>query len=282
MSRADTYFADTTIVYYRLHSHVLLKQAVQEAVGQGKLAVSNFVRGEYIRGFVIGLIDLYSTIKEENAVEPGIQVFVARMGGHPRKLSHALQSIAHWLCGLEEWQDVGKTLRRLGEYIRGRVYEFDITFVTRARDPLNCELGILSFPQDTYQENQVFDFRKEFEDVRSGPTCDQCEFRQDQQQELNADGVDLHSPNQQRAHAHYKGYVQQAKWVDKALRSRLTTPSCWYCEKLADTIIALSAPVQTTLLTGDKQSFPPLTSILRKPLQLVPSLEELRRRRDGK
>ena len=51
----DTHYADTTVIYYRLHSHSLLQAAVRDAVGKGTLAVSNFVRGEYIRGFVTGL-----------------------------------------------------------------------------------------------------------------------------------------------------------------------------------------------------------------------------------
>src|SRR5258708_35772119 len=110
MSKKDTYFADTTIVYYRLHSHSLLKQALSQATGGGLVVVSNFVRGEYLRGFVVGLIDLYATIKEENAVEDGIHVFTSQMGGHPRRLGNALQSVTQWLCGLEDLAEGNTTL----------------------------------------------------------------------------------------------------------------------------------------------------------------------------
>jgi hypothetical protein len=90
----------------------------------------------------------------------------------------------------------------------------------------------------------------------------------------------LYSEAQRRTHAEYEGYVSQAKMMDKAVRSRKTTPSCWYCDRLGDTIIALSAPRGLTILTGDGQSFPALASILGKPLILIPSLSVLRANRD--
>jgi len=61
-------------------------------VGAHRLAVSNFVRGEYIRGYLTGLIDLYSAIMEEQSVEDGIQVFAADAGNRPRKLANAFTS----------------------------------------------------------------------------------------------------------------------------------------------------------------------------------------------
>jgi hypothetical protein len=64
--------------------------------------------------------------------------------------------------------------------------------------------------------------------------------------------------------------------MDQAVRSKLTDPSCWHCDRLGDTIIALSAPANSTILTGDKQSFPALAKILSKPIELIPSLQELR------
>jgi hypothetical protein len=61
-----------------------------------------------------------------------------------------------------------------------------------------------------------------------------------------------------------------------ALRSRITTPSCWYCDRLGDVLIALSAPDGMVILTGDKQSFPALGEIFGKEIILLPSLQELR------
>jgi hypothetical protein len=280
VSSAKKFFADTTVVYYVLHGHSLQKEAVRDAVRDGMIAVSNFVKGEYIRGYVIGLIDLYSAIKEEQSVEDGIHLFLADMGHHPRKVANALQSTTTWLCGFEDWPVVDKTLRRLGEYIRGCLSRFDLHFLTRSRDQLNCEIGILSFPQETYDETHLFNFYREFEQVTDGPTCSQCDFRQDQQTRLIAAGIDLYSPAQQVAHAKHEGYVKQAKNIDKAVRSKMTSPSCWYCDRLGDTIIALAAPDEAVILTGDAASFPALAAILGKtPPELIPSLQKLRERR---
>jgi hypothetical protein len=276
----DTHYADTTAVYYRLHGHSLLKNAVTEAVGKGTLSISNFVRGEYIRGYVTGLIELFYAIKAEQSVPDGIHYFNAQMGTrHPRKVANALQTAASWLGGLEESNDIEKTLRRLGEQIRNVLILFDMTFVRRARDPLACEIGVMSFPSETYQEKHILDFYEEYNRIREKPNCDQCQFRKDQMTKLDAAGRDLHSGRQQQRYAEYGGYVKQAKAIDMARRSP-KNPSCWYCDRLGDTIIALSAPDGLTIVTGDGQSFPPLATILEKPLALIPSLDQLRELRD--
>src|SRR4051812_7149958 len=116
MSKAPRVFIDTTVVYYRLHSHSLLAEAVQKAVADQEVVVSNFVRGEYIRGYVIGLIDLYSAIKMENNVQDGIHLFNAEMMNNPRRVKNAFAATLQWL-NMEDAIDVQKTLRRLGEAI---------------------------------------------------------------------------------------------------------------------------------------------------------------------
>lgn len=281
MAEAKTYFADTTVVYYRLHGHSLQSEAVRDAVGSDRMVVTNFVRGEYIRGYVAGLIDLYSAIKEEKSVEDGIHVFTSDAGGRPRKIANALNTVARSLMGYEDWRDVHKTLRRLGEDIRARLLCFDAIFLNRVRDPLACEIGVMSFPQESFDEKHIFDFYEELEKTREEPGCDQCAFRRDQIATLTAAGIDLYGTVQQTKHKDYKGYLGQAEWMDKAARSTKTEPSCWYCDRLGDTIIALSAPNDATLLTGDKQSFPVLAEILGTPIKLIPSLAELREKRDA-
>lgn len=250
-------------------------------MGKGTLAVSNFVRGEYIRGYVIGLMELYFVIKEEQSVENGIHLFNGEMGTrHPRKVANAFQSATSWLGSLEDAKDVEKTLRRLGEHIRATLILFDMTFIRRARDPLNCAIGVLSFPSVTYQENHLLDFYEEYQRIRDDPDCDQCEFRRKQQAKLSEAGIDLYSQIQQQKYEHCKGYVQQTNWIEKAVRSPKSKPTCWYCDRLGDTIIALSPPDGLTIVSGDSQSFPPLADILGKPLALIPSLNTLKAQRD--
>src|SRR6266404_1125018 len=197
---AKAFFADTTIVYYKLHSHPLLKEAVRSAVGKIPLLLSNFVRGEYIRGYITGLIDLCSSIKEEDSVEDGISVFNAKSGSRPRKLANAFESAAAWLYGFEDWREVPLTLRRLGETIRQRLTELDMRFPSRTRDPLECEIGVMAFPAETYDEQQIYDFLEEYERIRLAPECNQCGFRKTQEERLSAAGIDLFSESQREAH----------------------------------------------------------------------------------
>jgi hypothetical protein len=282
MSKSHTYFADTTIVYYRLdHSHSLLKQASREAASGGTTATSNFVRGEFIRGYITGLIELYFAIKEEHSVDDGIALFSSQMGNrHPRKVSNAFRSTTQWLVGIDDANSLSLTLRRLGEYIRLTLTRCDNEFVHRVRDPLECEIGVLTFRQESYDEEIILDFYEDYDKIRERPNCKQCEFRARQREELSLQGIDLHSAAQQAKYAEHEGYVHQAKRMEQSIRSKRTEPSCWYCDRLGDTIIALSAPAETTILTGDKASFPALTAILNKPLKLIPSLKELREARD--
>jgi hypothetical protein len=276
------FFADTTVVYYRLHSHTLSAKATADAIGDRPVFVSNFVRGEYIRGFVCGLIDLYSAIKEEQSVRDGIHLFISEAGRHPRKLANALLAVPVRIQGHEDWEEVDKSLRRLGEFIRMTLMKFDTQFLHRITDPLRCDHGVHNFRQESFSEDHILDFYQDVENARETPSCDQCEFRAKQPEALHAAGTDLISPAQREKYKNRKGYVQQAKVLDKSTRTRLKTASCHYCDRLGDTIITLSSPADATILTGDHQSFPALAEILGKPIQLIPSLNQLRKESEGK
>jgi hypothetical protein len=215
-------------------------------------------------------------------VEDGIHVFNAQMVQQgPRKVGNALHSTTQWLSELDDAHAVRKTLRRLGEYIRRTLRRFDDEFPRRARDPLECEIGVLAFGQDEYRDDVVLDFARMYAQIRDRPGCGQCRFRQKQEQTLRHRGIDLYSAKQQATHPEDKGYVKQAQACAKAVRSRLSEPSCWYCDRLGDTIVALSAPEGAAILTGDRQSFPVLGRLLDKPVKLIPSLDELREARQG-
>lgn len=269
------FFCDTTVVYYKLHGHSLQKQAVRQRSSL-PLALSNFVRGEYIRGYISGLIELYFAIKAEGSVEDGITFFTNDAGRRPRRLANGFQSTTSWLADHEDWRDVEKTLRRLGEYIRRSISHLDDEFPTRAYDPLRCSIGVLSFRQDAYDEDIILDFYEEYDNIVNAPDCQQCEFRHLKKRELDAAGIDLHSQAQQERFQESKGYVVQAKNLQKAESTRRQSPSCWYCDRLGDSIIALSCPSQMTILTGDKQSFPVFAEILGRGIELIPSLQQLK------
>lgn len=271
------FFCDTTIVYYRLHSHALVVQAIRDAVGARSTVLSNFVRGEYVRGYIYGMILLYSAIKAEESVQDGIRHFLAESMNRHRRVQNALESTATWMIGHENSGDVDITLDRLGDTIRNCLVRLDEEFPKRQRDPLKCEHGVLNFPPRALREDDIIDLYQQIEAIKDNPGCSQCTFKEAQIAELTSAGTDLYSESQQTKYAACAGYVKQTKHIATAVRSNLPGPSCRYCELLGDTIIALQAPRSQTILTGDKQSFPALAEILDKPLKIVPSYKELRK-----
>lgn len=265
------YLADTTIVYYRLHNSAVFAK-VKEAIGTGLITITNFVRGEYIRGYVIALTEMYATIKEENHVWNGIMLFLAEEKLHPRKLFNAVSSFQAWILGHEDYEDVKKTLRRLGDHIRNLVFEFDDIFVTRMKDSLACDFGVLDFRKRAYSEDEILDFYQDYRQALERPSCRQCEFRAEKQSELNAEGIELIGAESQAqfSGSQHEGFVSQVKYLQKAVKSKLPSASCWYCQRLGDSIIALAAPHDKAILTSDAKSFVALAAVLRKPLKLVP------------
>src|SRR5262249_19251423 len=101
----------------------------------------------------------------------------------PRKVANALQSAVVWLQGQEDSTEVHKTLRRLGEYIRNTLTRFDMEFPRCLRDPLSCDIGIMSFPQESYNDSHILDFYQQYDEIRERPSCDQCSFRDRQVRE---------------------------------------------------------------------------------------------------
>ena len=194
-----------------------------------------------------------------------------------QRLAKAFTSTGEWLCGFHDWDDPVKTCRRLGEYMRKLIFDFDHEFGTRIVDPMRCEFGVLSFPQETYTEDQILDFYDQCQRILKGPQCAQCEFRHKKNQELEAAGIDLYSVRQRERFATYPGYVKQAEWIQKAMESSKAKPTCWYCDRLGDSVIALSAPTNSTILAADKKSFPAFGKILRVDVEMLPSLKELRK-----
>lgn len=279
MRNNNLYFCDTTIIYYRVLGQSPLIRELAKLSGERPLYISAFTRGEFIRGYIAGLICLYCAIQEENDVDRGLEAFTDEMRNRPRRLADALRSTTQWLNLHEESSSVPAQLRRLGDFIQRCLRRLDEEFPNRYRDPLMCDIGVLSFPPEPYHGDQILDFYQTLLTLDDSPECRQCEFRESQQIELTDNGIDLFSKAQQELHSNYTGYVKQAEWIEKAVRSRKTRPTCWYCERLGDTIIALSSPPGAVILTGDRHSFPAFGDILGKDVYVMESPGEIQRRR---
>jgi hypothetical protein len=184
-------------------------------------------------------------------------------------------TIAEWIASEEGSLNEAITLRRLGREIVRIVRQFDRWFPNQ-HDPLSCELGSLSFSRQTFNEEMLRDFKKNFDRIFHGtPKCGLCQFRARQIRGLKAKGIDLYSEEQRRKYRRHR-YIRQAKHIEKAVATTEKQPSCRWCEKLGDTIIALHSPQDAVLVTGD-MVFVPLTFLLGKEIRLIPSLAQLKK-----
>jgi hypothetical protein len=276
-SKRPRYFLDTSAVLYQRHGHSLQRAAVRDAVGDGVVLVSMFIRMEYLRGVILNLIELYFLIKESESVDDALIDWSQKIH-QDRKLKIVLMTVPRWIVQHEDWQAREKSLRRLGELIVRWTYEFDEAHRGRhAKDRLACELGRVSVRRQTFQEQMLLDFYLRFRSIQDSiPNCRLCEFKERQQRTLIKLEIDLYSPAQRNAYAKYKGYVTQAERMEEAAHSTETVPRCRWCERLGDSIIMLQTPKTATVVTADR-AFVPLGEILGRPVRLLPSLAELKK-----
>jgi hypothetical protein len=254
-----------------------MKAAVQKAIADGFVEVSTFIRMEYLRGWVVNLIELYFLIKESDTVSDAL-IDWSQKYKQERKLKVFIQTIQGWLLGHEDWQDKPKTLRRLGDQIVRLVYEFDDLFWGRKiKDKLSCRLGRVHFPRRTFHEDMLLRFYERFKAIQNGiPDCWLCLFKTKRQRELGRQGIDLHSTAQRQKYSSNKGYVTQAERIEEAVATTETHPKCRWCERLGDTIIILQAPRKAVLVTADR-AFEAFGQILNREIRRLPSLAELKR-----
>jgi hypothetical protein len=273
-------FLETSGVIYHRHGHLLMREAVQQAIGNGFMEVSNFIRMEYLRGVVLNLIELYFLIKESDSVSDALIDWSQKVS-QERKLKVVLMTLSQWLVDHEDQGSREKSMRRLGDLIVRLVYDFDNIFRGRSKDRLRCQLGRIRFPRRTFFEDMLLRFYERFKAIQaSTPDCDLCKFKATQQTALGRKGVDLHSQAQRQKYAKHSGYVQQAERIGGALATTDTVPKCRWCERLGDTVIVLQAPTKAIIVTADR-AYPVFGEILKREVRLLPSLAQLKQQLQG-
>jgi hypothetical protein len=269
-------FLETSGVIYDQLGHSLQKQAVRDAVADGKVHVSNFIRMEYLRGVVLNLIDFYFLLKDSESV-PDALIDWAQLVHQERKLKIVLMFLPSWIQGQESWQNKDTSLRRLGDLIIRMVYEFDETYTRRVKDRLRCQLGRVRFGYRSFREDILLRFYERFTAIqKSIPSCKLCEFKATQQNSLEHKKIDLFSPAQRQKFKTNAGYVKQAERLEEVASLTETAPKCRWCERLGDSIIVLHLPVKFLLITADK-SFEAFGQVLNQEVKRLPSLAELKR-----
>jgi predicted nucleic acid-binding protein len=267
---------DTSAVVHLLHGHTLHKAAVRDGVAGGQVLVPVFVRMEYLRGVVVNLIEMWCLIRESVTVEDAFIDWSQKMR-QERKLKVILMTVPRWLASQDDSRSRGVTLRRLGVLVLGLIRDFDQTFPPPHDDPLSCQLGGLSVPAESYDDDHILDFYQRFKAVQEGvPQCRLCGFRRDQRQRLRRRKIDLVGDEARRRHAGNPGFLRQADVLGEADSTKETTPGCRWCERLGDSLIALQAGRGARIVTADR-TFSALGDLLGVPVILLPSLAELKR-----
>lgn len=268
---------DTSAVVYRLHGHSLQQAAVEEAVAGGTVEVPVFVRMEYLRGVVVNLIDLHSLIKESVTVEDAL-IDWAQLVRQERRLKVVLLTVSRWLSVQDDRASKDRSLDRLGNFILNLIWSFDEAFPPPAADPLACVLGRVTIDRQEYADELLLDFYERFRAIRQGvPDCNLCGFRKAQRQRLRRREIDLTGEETRRRHAGNPGFLRQADVLEEADATKDRTPSCRWCERLGDSLIALQAGRGVRIVTADR-TFDALGELLGVPVVMLPSLAELKRR----
>ena len=271
---------DTSAVVHQLHGHTLQQTAVREAVAGAELLVPVFIRMEYLRGVILNLIEMWCLIRESVSVQDAFIDWSQKVR-QERKLKVILMTSPNWLGEHEDWRSKDLTLRRLGDLILRMIRDFDEAYLDPPDDPLACVLGRLDIPRRGYDDDLLLDFYQRFTAVQEGvPDCRLCEFRKAQHQRLRRRQIDLISPDVRSIFASNPGFVRQSEQAEEAANTKARAPSCGWCERLGDTMIALQVERGASVVTADR-AFVPLGELLGRPVVLLPSLAELKRRMKG-
>jgi hypothetical protein len=224
---------------------------------------------EYYRGVIIHLIDIYFVIKQSRTLEAAYEYLSAEFA--VGKLRLIVQGVTRWGASFEPSDDPRvATLWRLGRYV------FDLAQYPKfhhCRDRIDCQLGKLVFPSGVFDESAMLMFRNNFRRIEKAPSCGQCSFRTNQISHLQHAGIDLYSQTQ-RDHHNVPAYTKQAEMLERAVNTNRNSPSCWWCMRLGDSIIALLSPRKSVLVSSD-HSFVPLCKILGKQLLQLPSPNDM-------
>ncbi len=235
-----------------------------------------FVRMEYLRGVVVNLIDLHSLIKESVTVEDAL-IDWTQLVRQERRLKVVLLTISRWLSIQDDWVSKDRSLDRLGNFILNLIWSFDEAFASPAADPLACVLGRVSIDKQESADELLLDFYERFRAIRQGvPDCKLCDFRRDQRRRLRRRDIDIAGEEARRQHAGNPGFIRQANVLREADATADRTPSCRWCERLGDSLIALQAGRGVRVVTADR-TFTALRDLLGVPVVLLPSLAELKR-----
>jgi hypothetical protein len=265
---------DTAVVRYLVPGlyDSRFRQVVDGYLGERPRAITFFVRMEFLRGAVVPLAKYYFVIKRFPTLQLGLDYLSQEFATGKNKL--LVQTARHWLAG-QQGSSKAAALRRFGSKIVGLARAFDsLPGLERDADGVNCQLGRIDVPPAPFREETLLAFCVRWDAFRKDPKCSLCDFRSRQTQTLPKRGAELCGREAQAKYNRNKQFLKQAKNLNQARATTTRKPSCWWCDILGDSIIALDAHPQRTIVSSDL-SFEPLCQLLGKKHQCIPSARKI-------
>lgn len=277
-----SYHCDTSVIYYWLHAHSLHQDEVSRHRTLGELRVPRFVVGEYIRGYIAGLLELYFSISESQSTGDGVHAFISRQQFRHRRIANALSSACNWLSsGFDDANNPESACQRLADYLQECLWKVETEFAGVFDDDVRCQFGSIGLPDKCLSYDDILDLYSRCASIRDAPECNQCGFKESMFERLAGNGIDLCSEENRNRYSNHRGFVRQAADLANAQATPRRSPACRYCDQLSDTVISLLANEGDTILTGDKSSFVALGEILGVRVEIIPPLRELQARAEG-
>lgn len=271
-------FLETSGIYHAFHGDRRMKTAVKAVLDGKSVWISNYVRMEYLSGVIYNLIKLYFLIKDEETVHDALAFWTQSHVNQQRKHILVILTISNFLTTQEGVESKHKTLKRLGEYIINLSYFLDQKFPRKIKDDLNCQLGKIGFADQPFNEDMLLEFVQKYDVIYKGtPSCGLCVFKEKKRRDLSRNQIDLCSKSQQDKYEKNKGYVTQAKRLEKVLEQKSEKPSCYKCRQLGDSIIAnhLRLKRNALFVTADR-GFEAFGEILNFEVHLLLSAKKLK------
>lgn len=272
----DKHFLDSSVTQPMLFGSEVYREYFKKHFGDERLYISNYVQMEFLRSFVIPLLNFYFTLDLPNirTISDALALWSNSFKTRELKAIIRLMSIifrAHVL-DFSDPKDKEKALREIGRIIRRCYAKIKRRFHNIGDRGTRCERARIELRQRPgVNDKQVFsDFQGSFLDLtRCQSNCALkrflCErYKSEVERYAKAAGSIRSSGSKENV-----GFVKISEKLNQVLQKN-TNISCKLCEMIGDAVIALEAP-DNMLLEHTDYSFDHLCELINKPHRRHPS-----------
>lgn len=264
------HFLDSSVVRPYLFGGSIYRQYFRTQFGDDRVYISEYVRMELIRGYLIPLMNFYFVLDMPHHETVGDAISEMSNTFKSREQKAILQLTAD-ICrardvDLNDMRDKSKALRYLAGYIRRIELFLRKGFTNLGVNMTRCARCWANFGDDAASDKEsLTHFHTRFQDKRKcRSNCRIDHFLTERYSgEINAllAYADSLAPRSSTAN---RGFLQTADQLRHALVNQAQNCSCDQCAKIGDAVIALEAPSDMQLEHTD-HAFDHLCKVLYKP-----------------